>query len=560
MTEDFDVCVIGSGAGGGPVALTLAEAGHRVVVIEKGPWYTEKDFFKDEISVCQRDLFTPSLMNEPQVVEQRSGDVWNSWRTARNGWNFWNGNMVGGSTNLMSGFFHRMKPDDFRLKSIFGPVAGASVEDWPITYQDLEPYYDLVEKRVGVSGRVVAHPYADQRSSPEFPLPATGEHPLAHWIDEAAKAMNLHPFPLPRAILTQPRGSRGSCSYSNFCGRYGCATGAKGSSRAALLNAAIATGRCEIRAHAMASRIKSDNKGRAVELAYFDSTGSQRRITARIFVVACQAIETARLLLMSTGPRHPDGLANGSGLVGRNLLFATAASADGDLPYAKFSAAKAAELASPLPFINRAVQDWYFYKDSAGVRRKGGTLDFTFVHPNPIANAVWLATSRANEMLWGVALKREMEKYFRSSRHIMFEVFADWMPTPQGRVTLDPEVKDQWGLPVARVTIGRHPNNKATADFLVAKGRSLLEKMGVENIGTASQGLPATNLVAGTCRFGNDPARSVLNRDCRAHEVDNLYITDGSFMPTGGSVPFTWTIYANAFRVARHIAGQSKQT
>ena len=141
--NEYDVCVIGSGAGGSPVALTLAQAGASVVVLEKGPWYTEKTFFKDEMG----DLYyTPNLRDEQHVLEQRDEDGdWDSQPTSESGWSFWNGNMVGGSSNLMSGFFTRLKPDDFRLRSAFGAIAGANVVDWPISYEDLEPYYAKVE-------------------------------------------------------------------------------------------------------------------------------------------------------------------------------------------------------------------------------------------------------------------------------------------------------------------------------------------------------------------------------------------------------------------------------
>ncbi len=186
MSKDFDVCVIGSGAGGGPVALALAEAGYSVVVLEKGPWLREGDFFKDEIACCRRSAYTPNLLDERHVLERADGDGgWKATSTFDSGWDFWNGNVVGGATNFMSGFFHRMKPEDFRLRSLFGPVEGGNVVDWPIAYEDLEPWYDLVERRVGVSGRVVAHPHQEPRSSPDFPFPPTVEHPIAAWIDEA---------------------------------------------------------------------------------------------------------------------------------------------------------------------------------------------------------------------------------------------------------------------------------------------------------------------------------------------------------------------------------------
>jgi len=236
MNTDFDVCIVGSGAGAGPVALTLAEAGYSVVVLEKGPWFKEKDFYKDELAF-RYGAYSPNLHDEQHVIEKPDGNGgWTSKPTSDSGRSFWRGNCVGGSSNFMSGFFYRLKPEDFRLLSTFGPIEGANLADWPISYEDLEPYYTKVESIVGVSGRVVQHPNLEQRSTTDFPYPPTLEHPFSGWFDGACLKLGLHPLPTPRAILSSMNMMRQSCGYSGWCGSYGCATGAKGSSRAALLN------------------------------------------------------------------------------------------------------------------------------------------------------------------------------------------------------------------------------------------------------------------------------------------------------------------------------------
>jgi len=467
--------------------------------------------------------------------------------------------MVGGATNLMSGFFQRLKPAGFRLRSEYGPVEGGSVIDWPIGYDDLEPYYGLVERRVGVSGRVVDHPFREPRSTPDFPYPPTGEHPMAGLIERACAELGYRALPLPRAILPVPAMDRGACVYGNYCGSYGCNSGAKGSARAAPLGQAVATGRCAVRPHSHVSRLVSGAAGRVEAVEYIDTTsadGRRQRVSARIVVVACQPIESARLLLLSPGPAHPDGLGNNHGQVGRNLLF-SAGGGGGALHYADRDPAEVPGLKQRGLFINRTLQDWHDYDDPAGGgRRKGGSIDFLFRHANAIARANSRKRGADGRLIWGKPLKDRIHAYFTEARHLRFEVFNDWTPVDDCFVTLDPDQTDRWGLPVARIRLGYHPRDLEVGRFLARKGAGVLKQLGARDIRWRVSGSPPQNLVAGGCRFGTDPATSVLDPDCRVHGAENCFVSDGSFMPTGGSVAYTWTVYANAFRVADGIIAQ----
>lgn len=570
----FDICIVGSGAGASPIAYRMAQAGAKVVVLEKGPWLTEKDYFKDELTVSIHDAYNPKLSDEQHVIEEEyinnnNESFWRGEATSQSGWSWWNGNVVGGSSNFMSGYFHRLKPVDFRLKSEFGKISGANVADWPISYNDLEPYYAMVEKEVGVSGRVVKHPHQEPRST-DFPYPPVAELPISSWIDNAADKIGYHAIPVPRAILSQPDMGRRSCEYSGYCSSYGCSSGAKGNARAALLNQAVASGNCTIKPNSKVYKIKTDKNGEITGVHYYDQSGRKRKVQAKIYVVACQAVETSRLLLASTGEKFPNGLANNSGQVGKNLLFSGGGTGKGDFIFSDLSAEKVNELKQVGPFINRALQDWYeindknfaqqFKENNSGISQeggaKGGTIDFLF-HQNPIARArghQWQYDDNNNEKLvWGEELKQALKHEFTSYKTLRFEVFNDWLPTDDCFVSLDKDVKDQWGDPVAKVRIGYHDHDLMVGEYLSKKAEKLLHALGAKNISSSVSGAPSTNLMAGGCRFGNDPKNSVLDKNCRAHEVNNLYVTDGSFMPTGGSVPYTFTIYANAFRVADKI-------
>ncbi len=544
----YDVSIVGSGAGASPIAYELSNAGFNVVVLEKGKNYSEEDFSKDELAVSRRDMFTPLLKDEQHVIYDRNEDGTSTrYEGSEYNWSFWNGSMVGGSCNLMSGFFHRMKPNDFRLKSVYGEIEGANVVDWPISYEDLEPYYAKVEKIIGVSGVVSKHKFLEPRSTLEFPYPRLEVNGATKWFDKACEVLNYESIQTPRAVLPQEALGRGGCSYSNFCGSYGCATGAKGGARAALLQKCKA----KIITEAFVYKLESDAK-KITSAHYYDKDLKTHTIEARIFVVAAQAIESSRLLLNSKNKYFPNGIANNNAQVGKNLIFSAGGAGQGRFHFDSLTSKQQKELTQAGLFFNRSLQDWYDYKDNERIY-KGGTIDFLFEHANIISRAKREFYDADGNIMWGEALQKKVHKTLTTSRVLTFEVFNDWLPTDFCSVGVDEKLQDKYGVPVAAINLYGHPHDLKVGNFLAKKAEEVLKQMGATEISSSISASPPPNLVAGGCRFANDAKTSVLDVNCKAHELDNLYVTDASFMPTGGSVPYTWTIYANSFRVAEHL-------
>ncbi len=545
--ETVDICIVGSGAGGGPIAYELARAGASVVVLEKGPWHKEKDFTHDEIATVRRDFFVPFVADEPHLMHRhgRPAPVKTS--------DGWIARCVGGGTVHMSGFVYRLHPEDFRMKTRYGALANATLADWPITYEELAPWYDKVETAVGVSGKAGENPYEPPRAGP-YPYPPVDASSMAALVDQGAAKLGLHPFQTPRAILTRQKGKRKACVYCRFCGSYGCEVGAKGSTAAALIPGAVASGRCEVRPDSMAFEIAADATGKATGVRYHAADGTVAEQKARVVIVSASSIESARLLLNSTSAAHPDGLANSSGLVGRNLSFSTLAKAWGEWELSTLPKRWNPDVG--VHFLQRSIQDYYFLKDATGYD-KGGTLNFLLPHANPIHTADRLAR-RANPPLWGAPLKQALYRFYKEVREIELEVFGEFLPNPRTKVTVDGATKDKWGIPVATIHLWNHPLDVANSKALAARGEAVLKAAGAGRTAIERAGETTFVLQHGTARFGADPKASVLNKWCRAHDTPNLYVVDGSFMPTSGGVPTTLTIMANAFRVADHLVRKLK--
>ena len=544
-SEQADVVVIGSGAGGAPVAAVLAEAGARVVILEKGPYYTSGDFIHDEVKICRRDFWVPYLDDEPHTIRKSEDEPAKRTRSG------WTSACVGGATVHMSGFFYRLKPSDFRLAEMTGGIENAEIADWPISIETLLPHYDMMEARIGVSGRAGVNPF-ETRDRP-FPLPPLRPHPAAALFDEAARSLGYHPYPTPRAIASRVFGQRPPCNYCGLCGDYGCENASKSSCLVSFIPAAEATGRCQVKARSMARRVLTDESDRVRGVEYLDAQGKVRTIGARVVCLAASAVESARLLLMSRSNRFPHGLANNNGLVGKNLTFSTLGKGTAVFDRQAL-VARVGLRGMDLPFFQRSVQDDYWMEGSGLALPKGGTYNFIIEHPNPINAAVRLAAGE-KWRVFGPEFKDRLRRHFLEELTVEFEIFGESLPWSGSYVDLDPERKDRFGLPVARITARNHPEADKVNEKMLVRGMDMLKAMkpAAKRVYAWTWKDTTYHLQQGTCRFGTDPARSVLDPACQAHEVRNLYVTDGSFMPTSGGVPSTATIMANSLRVGALI-------
>lgn len=545
MSTLHDAIVIGSGAGGGPLAARLAQAGWNVLLLEKGPDRRRDEYTHDEVAMTNRDFFVPGMLDEPHVLLPHGS----SWpQPTQLGWV---GNSVGGGTIRMGGYFYRFHPDDFRMQSLYGSYE--ALADWPYGYDELEPYYAQVEADCGISGAAGSNPFEGPRSSP-YPLPPLDVHALTRHLEQACRRLGWHPFQTPRAIASAPYRGRPACSYCGFCPGFGCPTGAKSSVQETYVAQALATGHCELRPVAMVREVCVGADGRVTGCIYIDAHGSEHEVRAGLVCVCCSAIESARLLLLSKSARFPDGLANGSGQVGRNLQFHGFSNGRGRFRYARHPDKP---LRDDNPFLDCSLADHYFLPPGISDLPKGGLIRFGLPAKTPVAAALRAAEEGAG-LLWGSRLEQRLREYFHEYLTVDFEVFHDFIPNDRTFVTLDPNVRDKWGLPVARIHLDVPEHHRKAGRWLVERGLEALSEMGADEVQPEEIGENAPYLVHGTCRAGLDPTRAVLDPWCRTHEVPNLFVVDGSFMPTSGGASPTQTILANSLRTADHILASAK--
>jgi choline dehydrogenase-like flavoprotein len=546
-----DAIIIGSGPGGSAAADVLTRAGWSVVIMEKGRNHLldpddltkpASDYSNDEIKFLSRHFLGPDPLIEPRAFRLSAedgehthvGEV-NSIPTT-----------VGGGGVHADGKVPRFREEDFRLRSEYGPQEGAHVDDWPLTYDEMEPFYAEVERAIGVAGRAGANPFAAWRSGP-YPMPPGAPMYGAVLSSAAAERRGLHPYEAPTAANSIPYDGRPGCNNCGFCAFFGCPIHAKGDP-VALLTKTMATGRAELMAETCVSRIRVEGR-RATGVDYIGADGVERSMEAKMVIVAGGAIETPRLLLMS-GLDHP--------ALGRHLMVHFQTIVVGhfadlrlhphkgrsvthvhDDAMVQDDASRAAAAEGGLPWIRGGL-----------VEHAGGG------HP----------TMEARHVPWGRHHAQAMRDSNLGERMWVFVMQGEDLPYATNAVDLSPSIRDARGLPVARITYqpGRHELVASKHHGKILQG--VLEEMGSEwTIHTSSPGvsyhgtgatpIPESRHVIGTARMGDDPATSVVDRWGRVHGLDNVVIADSSVFVTSSGYGPTLTLVALAARAAHHLAG-----
>ena len=537
--DPVDFVVVGAGAAGGVMARELSRAGFTVVVLEQGPYLREADFVHDELAVMQLESLTNDHRQHPNTFRASADEVAKPRAAVQYG------RMVGGGSVHFTANYWRFHEIDFVERSRNGPMAGTGLDDWPITYADLEPYYTRVEWELGVSGQAGVSPFDPPRSKP-YPMPPLPPKSLGALAERGARKLGWHPFPAPMAIVSEPYRGRPACIQCGFCMYYGCEVRAKSSTLATMIPEAEATGRCEIRPLSYVRKIELDRRGRAIGVKYFDSAGREIFQRARAVVLSANGAETPRLLLLSRSNRFPDGLANSSGAVGRYLMSNGAGIAGGVFEH---------EVNGYRGMVDtRVIHDLYELDPKLGLVGGGG-FDVRFQF-EPIGFALHGLPS--DGPTWGPGYKRMLRDYF--TRTLYVHGHTTQLPVPSNTVSLDPTVTDAWGLPALRVTFTEHRSDERLYAYFRDRSMDLLDAAGAVRRWPfpLERRYPVVHLL-GTCRMGDDTSSSVVDRYHRTHDVPNLFLVDGSSFVTSGRGQPTMTIQALAFRAAEHAAAMARR-
>lgn len=508
--DDSVVVIVGSGAGGGTLAHELARQGVDVVVLEAGRQQSPATFVNDEWAAFAQLAW----------LDKRTTS--GTWRVAKDFPHLpaWICKTVGGSTTHWAGASLRFQEHEFRARTTYGDIPGAALLDWPLTLAELEPFYARAEDKLGVTR---THDIPGLPGNNNFKVFYHGAQKLGYAAHTGRMAIN-----------SRPRAGRASCQQFGFCFQ-GCKSGAKWSTLYTEIPAAIATGHCELRSECHAARIEHDAAGKVTSVVYFDAAGHEQRQKARVVCVAGNAIETPRLLLLSASARFPDGLANGAGAVGRHYQRHTTGSV-----YAAFP--------DPVRMYRGTTMAGIISEESRHDPARGFAGGYEL---ETVAIGLPFTAAFLDPGAWGPGFTAAMDAYAHLAG---LWIVGEDMPQATNRVTLHPSEKDQWGLPVPNVHYDDHPNDVSMREHGFRQGTALYESVGARKV-YRTPPYPSTHNL-GTCRMSAHPRDGVVDRFGRAHEVPNLFISDGSQFTTGAAENPTLTIVTLAIRQAEHIARQ----
>ena len=537
----YDAIVVGAGAGGGVAAGLLAEAGKTVLLLERGEWLSFAEVGRDHLRNQRLSRYGvnvgPNLQGNPRVAVSPGGDV--SVVGPLDGGYQNNAACVGSGTRVYGAQAWRLLPADFQMATRYGIPSGSSLADWPISYDDLAPFYEQAEWEMGVSGDEAAAGKNRPRHR-AYPMPPLPLNTQGRLLRAGASSLGWDTQTVPLLINSVPYNGRAACVHCQHCVGFACPTDAKNGTQNTLITRALATGRCRVETSAMAERIETDGAGRVTGVTYWNVGGERVTASCEVVIVSAGAIETARLLLNSLSDAHPSGLGNAHDNVGRSLQGHYYAGAFG--------------------WMREPVWD--------GIGPGATTATIKFNHGNPnIVGGGMLADDFIEQPInfvkryvpdaprWGLTHKQWMRGHYTRLLRVYGPVHE--IPSPDARVTLDPNIRDKWGIPVARLSGTTHPETVRVHQFMNARAHEWLEASGAENIvaetGLAVPALSAGQHQAGTCRMGHDPANSVTDSAGRVHGHDNLFVADGSLHVTNGGFNPSLTILALSYRVSSHL-------
>jgi choline dehydrogenase-like flavoprotein len=512
MAERYDVIIIGSGAGGGTLAHRLAPSGKKILILERGDWlprearnWSVEDVFESNRYVSPETWLLPDGKSfQPQVHY-----------------------FVGGATKVFGAALYRLRKEDFGELKHYDGVSPA----WPISYDELEPYYTAAERLYQVHGERGRDPTEPPASAP-YPAPPVSSEPRIQKLSDDLVAAGYHPFPAPAAVmLNEADMAYSRCIRCQTCDGFPCLMHAKSDAEVVAVRPALEHSNVTLLRNARALRLETNPAGTAIVGVLVERNGAPERFTADVVVVSCGAANSAALLLRSANDKHPAGLANGSGQVGRNYMFHNS------------QAVLALSLTPNDTMFQKtlALNDFYFGMEGfpypmGNIQMIGKTLGGMYRAEKPLLTALM-----PERVLDDIA------------RHAVdFWLTTEDLPDPDNRVTIDKE---------GRVVLAYKPNNQVPMRKLYDKLRAMLGEIGLQPQHLTARDLYMQNNIplagcahqAGTCRFGEDPAASVLDRDCKAHELDNLYVVDTSFFVSIGAVNPSLTAIANALRVGERL-------